>query len=281
MFLLCLVCCLEVQAETYSLETQSSGAETVDVETITELIKMNFKNEFGKKNELIASDKSAYKLKAKILKLDNLYVINLEKEKGGTFLFSSTIKTPKSAELDQKIARLVRAVIKEEIYVDKVGDITESEKEEVSIRRKSVNRWYVGFGPAWSRKLEALATMTSFAIGYSWEVNSQTCIRTFWDGVAEPGSNKTASFKNLGLGLQYFFNNDNNAPYVLGDLGWGVTYTNSNEEKNNFVVGLGVGYTLFRTSSTSFDLLTRIQTLTAANTRGIPSTFSFRVGVLF
>jgi hypothetical protein len=268
-------------AETYSIETQANGIDKTDVETILELLKMNFKSEFGAKNELTTSDKATFKLKAKILKLDNLYIVNLEKEKANSFVFASTIKAPKSAELDQKIARLIRSVVNEKPLIEKVGEITESEKDEVSNRRKSVNRWYVGFGPAWGKKLLSETTMTDFSIGYSWEVNTQSSIRTIWDLVSEPGSSKNAKMSNLGLGLQYFLNNDNSAPYVQGDFGWAATTTNFKEEKSSFSIGAVAGYTLFRTSSTNFDISLRFQTLTSSNSAGTPATTSIRIGVLF
>lgn len=268
-------------ADTYSLDIQANGVPKMETDTITELLQMNFKNEFGKVHQLVTSEKATYKLKTKILKLDNFYIVNIEKEKDNTYIFSASIKSPKSEELDQKISRLVRSVVKEEAINEKVGETTESEKMEKSFRRQSINRWYVGFGPGTSRKLGNKVTMTNISIGYSWEVSAKASIRALFDSLSEPGANRNSSFSNFGLGLQYFLDDNNNAPYILGDLGRASTTSSTKEEINGFSFGGGIGYTLFRTSSTNFDLELRAQTISSSNKNGTPSTIALRVGVLF
>lgn len=164
---------------------------------------------------------------------------------------------------------------------DRVGDVPASDRGSMRSRVESLNTVYLGFGTGSFQNMGVSPSIYDLAIGYNWEVNPRAAIRVL--GTSATGSDFKTSIVDGLLGLNLFLNNQDSSPYVFGGLGFGFSGSaaSSATTMGGFAGALGLGYQLFRTSSTHFDITAEYHTIFGNNTIGSPGDFVFRVGVLF
>lgn len=226
-----------------------------------------------------------YLLQPELIKLGGAYVLTVSKIRQGKIIFTSKQKAASAAELDEAADRAVRAAListpaKKDL---RVGEVQEKDKDQIKNRILSKDSTYLGFGIAGFSNMGVTSTDYDFALGYNWETTSHAAIRVLANFVASSDF-KTYFLDGL-LGLNWYFTDESSSPYVFGGLGFGSAGTTSSSSSATTVGGfdgaLGLGYGLFRTSSTQFDMMLDYHLLSANNTIGNPGFYAFRIAVMY
>ena len=227
-----------------------------------------------------------YVLQPELIQLGQAYVLTVAKMRGGKIVFASRQKAATTAELDDAADRAVRAALvgtpsKKDM---RVGEVQEKDKDVIKNRVLSKNSTYLGFGAGgFSNAGYTPGLSYNLALGYTWETTARAAIRVLAGTMMAPDF-KSYYMDGL-LGLNLYLTDEDSSPYLFGGLGFGGFGTVSSSSTATTVGGfggaLGLGYTMFRTSSTEFDLCLETHMLFANNTVGNPGTYEFRIGVLF
>jgi hypothetical protein len=224
-----------------------------------------------------------YTLRTELVKLGPAYVLTVGKYQHGNLVYSTRQKAFAVQELDETADKAVRAVIvgtptKKDL---RVGEVKEHDRNKMTNRIQSKNSVYLGFGPANFQNMNVSQLSYDFAIGYIWGVAPQWDVKILADTVVS-GDWRTSLASGL-LGLNYYFTDEDSAPYVTGGLGFGLSATNASNATTigGFAGNIGLGYELFRTSSTQFDIAITYNSIFGNNTIGSPGFTALRIGVLF
>ena len=163
----------------------------------------------------------------------------------------------------------------------RVGEVAPGDTHRITNRVKSKNHVYLGFGPANFQNLGTSSLGYDLSLGYNWETTSQATIRAMGNGLLSADTKST--YWDALLGLNLYLNDADISPYLFGGFGFAVSGTSASQATTvgGFAGAVGVGYGLFRTSSTEFDILADYHQTFANNTIGSPGFFALKIGVLF
>jgi hypothetical protein len=237
----------------------------------------------GNGGTVVASEGSAeFTLRTELIHLGQAYVLTVTKLKQTSFIFASNQKAASIEELDDAIARAVRAAMistptKQDL---RVGEVKPHEEDQFRRRIKARDSSYLGFGPAGFQNMGVSSLSYNFAIGHLWEVTPFAAIRLLGN-VVTSNDWKTYFFDGE-LGLNYYLSDTDSAPYLNGDFGLGMSGSGTTPATTigAFAGTVGVGYLFFRTSTTQFDLFAGYTMIFGHNTIGSPGFYSLRIGVL-
>jgi hypothetical protein len=276
---LCLLFGFSAAADTYFVrDSKLTGVSKEDAATIHELITADI----DLLHQTVAdSEKDAkYALQPRVMKLGNSFVLTIQKNSNGKSIFSSQMKADRFEELDNVVERVVRSVV-QEVPIDKNGtvkDVTENEATKGQRRKDTVNRWYLGMGPAFATSVNSTQVLFNWSIGYFFEIDPEWALKILYDG--------TSRFGNFNLGANYYFSEGRYTPLVTASLGYGFAVVNSNDVLSSdpiggFVAGAGFGYQFFRTSKVNLEILAHGEVIAATNHLGTPTQWGVRVGILW
>ena len=230
---------------------------------------------------LVSETSAEFTLRTELIRLGQAYVLTVTKSKQASVIFVSNQKAASIEELDDAIARAVRAVmlstpIKQDL---RVGEVRQQEEDQLRRRIKTHDTSYLGFGPAGFQNMGVSSLSYNFAIGHLWEVTPRAAIRLLGN-VVTSNDWKTYFFDGE-LGLNYYLNDTDSSPYLNGDFGLGMSGSGTSPATSigAFAGTLGVGYLFFRTSTTQFDLFAGYTMIFGNNTIGSPGFYSLRIGV--
>jgi hypothetical protein len=208
--------------------------------------------------------------------------MTLSKVKNGEALESTQLKAERMDELDKVALRLTRAVIegKNAKKSPRVGEITDQEAKDGAQRRPVRKSFYIGVGGASLKNINTTGLGYSLGAAYTFDLNSVR-LKLFGEGDV----NGSAFFVNGGIGGHYYFGVEDVAPYLAVDFGGGAAKIDrgllEGETIGGFVIGVGTGIELFRTSSVNLDLGFRAAFMLHENSMGRPEAFTLRLGIYF
>ncbi len=265
----------------YVQETSAINVSKEDAQAVTELIRSSV-SESTKHQAVTTGANASYTLKPKILKLGNSYMLTIDKVKNDQVIFSTQMKASSIEELDRVSKRVVRAVI-DQVSAgsdSRVEDLTQSEIAEHK-RRETLKRWYFGLGPSFTNNLNNNGSLFGWDVSFNWEM-PDAALKIFMEGAG-------AAMFDFGIGGNYYFSNRDQTPLIMATLGYGSTTKQkdpnvspySDEGTPGFILGTGLGYQFFRTSSVVLELLGHYSIMLNKNSIGTPSIYGFRVGLYF
>lgn len=235
------------------------------------------------RNEVVSDPGQAdYVLRPRLMKLGQAYVLSLSKVRNNQVINSSQLKAERMDELDKVAERLTRSVIESQkaSTSPRVGEITDQEARDGAQRRPVRKAAYLGFGGSNFQHLNSTGIGYSFGAAYTWDVNYAR-VKILGEGDINGG----ALFLNAGIGGNYYLGMGDVAPYISGDFGAGLAKLDAGvfdgQTVGGFVVGVGAGIEMLRTSSVNLDLGFRAGFLLHSNTLGTPEALSLRLGLYF
>jgi hypothetical protein len=258
-----------------------SGVSESDLATTTSLVQTSV-SDVSSDSVADSPDKADLSLRPKLMRLGDSYILSLAKIKNGAVIFSSQLKAAQMDELDKVAERLTRSVLQGQRGKDgtRVGEITNEEAREGTQRKPVRKEWYVGLGGSEFGNLNSTGVGYSFGLAYGWDVNT-ALIKIMGEG----DFNGSAFFTSVGIGGEYFLTTDDFAPYIGADFGVGLAKVDqsflSGQTVGGFVVGVGPGVELLRTSSINLDLNFRAGFLLHENNLGDPRVLALRLGLYF
>lgn len=258
-----------------------SGSSQSDLDTATALVRSSA-GDLGSAT-VDQPDKADLTLRPQLIKLGQAYILVLTKVKNGQEIFSSKLKAERLDELDKVATRLTRSVLLGERAKDapRVGEITDQEAHDETQRRPERKATYLGFGGSDFKSLNSTGIGYSFGLGYAWDLNVMM-INLMADGNVNGG----AFFFDGTLGLTYFLDTRDVAPYLSADFGGGAAKLDGGgvfdgQTVGGFVLGVGAGVQILRTAVVNLDLGLRANWLMHDTSQGTPSAYSVRLGVYF
>ena len=272
-------------SEVYVTTAEGGDFTETDLESVTTLIKSSVTESRGnhlieKKPATQTDAQTEIVLKPKLMRIGSEFVLILSKEQNGE-TFSAKLKFERLENLDRVTGRLTQAVLKNEAPEPTSKEAAQENRENQVQKQVASNRTYFGFGGASLSNLNSGAIGYSFAVGETFDLN-QVAIRI----LGELDIQGTALFSSAGVGLNYYFNTSNYAPYVSGDFGWGVAKIDGGSWAAGttvfgFVFGFGAGVELFRNASINMDIGFRTAFVMNQNGNGIPTAYTLRLGLYF
>ncbi len=217
--------------------------------------------------ELVTTEADAnLVLSPKVISLGEAAIVTLNsRNKKNGDISSQKLKIRSIDELDIAAERLIDALFQEKSVQDNsaVGQITRDEQTILAKRKKSMGRWFLGFGPALAHNLgKDEASLMHWVFGYAWELDT-ALLKLEVEGHDGTNGNDT-NMGGLGFGYTHLFSLANHSPIVTADILWGsarshkmMASTSSTEmednEKDGFLLGLGAGYLFYRTSDVNLE----------------------------
>lgn len=270
---------LQASADTFFVrDLKASGLSKDDATTVIELVRTSVETA---RHQLVENEKDAkFVLHPKILKLGSSYIVTLSKTRDNKTVYGTQLKAERFEELDNVVNRVVRSVISEVALAESgtVADVTENEAIKGTRRRDTVNRWYIGMGPAFVTNVRSTRGLFNLGIGYFFEIDPEWALKIVYEG--------STRFNYLALGASHYFSQSGRTPLVTAELGYGSAsidtgswFNREDETISNFVVGGGVGYQFFRTSKVNLEILLHGAVITGANHLGTPFKYGGRVGI--
>jgi len=273
---LVLACASAAHAASYYVEpVQGEAMEPSLLSTVQQLIS----DTVSETGNQVASDPAGadFLLKAQLLKLGESMILTLSKDKPGPdndqVLFMRKLKAASVDELDVVSSRLTRAVIKEQDPDGnaRIGEVTEREQRRlVGPRVESRSSNYLGFGPFVQEHMGLASNddiAYSLSFGHQWDTTSQAAITLGYEA-----SFKDWSFINgVQLGVCYYFDDEDTAPFVGLDMGYGAARSDNTSTVFGFSGGARAGFMFFRNSSTQLSLQLRYLGILEDNGKGYPS----------
>lgn len=250
----------------YVMKVKGSGVDQGNVESITELIRDAVMNLDG--YELVDDQDSAkIVLKSKVLRLGESYILAMVKYVDRKKVFSNKLKAANLDDMDTVSSRLVRAVLTEvQAAKDaRVSDVTKDEETRGTRRKKAVRQWELSFGPAWTGNLNTETSAINWKFGYLWAIDDRIDLKISWEFLSTK-EDDDVNFTDIYLGMNYFFNDANNAPYLTADVGYGAataheennsSFIGSDDDASGFTLGFGVGMKFLRVSTVNVSLQLR------------------------
>ncbi len=269
-------------ASTFTIgELKSVGTTTEESNTVQELMSSAVT---GAGHHSVVGKNGQFVLNPRLVKLGSAYIFTVEKYKNDESIFSSQMKAQRFDEIDNVVTRVVESAI-DEVAVNKNGKVDSVTENEVtgSLRRRgTINRWYIGFGPAGGVNVGDQNTFFNFALGYFFEIDPHSAIKVFYDQTSD-------RFGYVGLGANYYFSDRDQSPLITADLGYGGASIRNKDDNifshvesvHGFAAGVGAGYQFFRTSKVNMEVLFHVASLLNSNRDGLPLKYGLRVGVYF
>ncbi|MCC7405715.1 MAG: hypothetical protein IT288_15050 [Bdellovibrionales bacterium] len=255
------------QAESvFVAPVQGSGVDESSLSSITELVRAAVAETEG--YELVDNQSSAkIVLTSKALKLGDSYVLSMVKYVDNKKSFGSKLKAANLDDMDTVSGRLVRAVLTE-VTAQKdarVSDVTEDEETRGTRRKKAIRQWELSFGPAKPGNLNTEESGTNWKFGYLWGIDDKIDLKFSWEFLSTK-EDDDVNFTDIYLGMNYFFSDANNAPYLTADFGYGVATAHeknntsligSDDDASGFALGFGGGMKFLRVSTVNVGLQLR------------------------
>ena len=162
---------------------------------------------------------------------------------------------------------------------DSIGGQTPSQRTDLQRRRVAYNFMTVGFGPATMKNMGVDNELCyNFFAGRLWEVNPYAAIKANFEVTSEF---KQAVMGQLELGANFYLLNADVAPYLGGNLGFGVGHNTAGETPYGFDLGGAVGIVLFRTSTVQMSVEGKANVIFDTHNNSYPTIYSARLGVMF
>jgi len=162
---------------------------------------------------------------------------------------------------------------------DSIGGQTPSQRTALQRRRVAYNFATVGFGPASIKKMGVDNELCySFFAGRLWEVNPYAAIKANFEVTSEF---RQAVMGLLDLGANFYLLNADVAPYLGGDLGFGVGHNAKGETPYGFDLGGALGIVFFRTSTVQMSIEGKANVVFDTRNNDYPNIYTVRLGVMF
>jgi len=161
---------------------------------------------------------------------------------------------------------------------DSIGGQTPSHRTDLQRRRVAYNFTTVGFGPATMKNMGTNELAYSFFAGRLWEVNPYAAVKANFEVTSDLSH---AVLGMLDLGANFYILNADMAPYIGGDLGFGLGRDTDGKTPYGFDLGGAVGIVLFRTSSVQMSVEGKAQVLFDTHNKSYPDIYTVRLGVMF
>jgi len=218
-------------------------------------------NELKAKGHIVVDNKksSQWVLSPGAIKLDESYIVTLEKSKDGKPFYSGRLKSVGLEELDIVTERLVSAAIAS-TAADRnitVDTITENEVKGTSVKTKVERQTFLGYGPSRLTNLDTSNSAVSFSAGALWNIDHQYSIRAGFS--TNSASDSPAGIVDLTIGGNYYLSRERHSSYVVGLLSHaraqshsGVAdsrFTGETETNSGWGLEAGVGMHFFRTAA--------------------------------
>lgn len=279
-----LVCLLMISlaraAEMSLIKGTFRGVSKEDADAIFAVFHQSLKE--IRKEDIDLNMQARETIKFDVLKLGNKYILMASKLVEGTLVHTAKVPVSKIEEADTGASRLAQAILKDKGPRPKVGKILKEEEEKMTTTIKSQRNYIVAFGPAFISEAGSTGSTIYFGMGHAWQVNPKVTLVFSWDNVFSTESGNEASFTNFGLGGNYYFGDDDIAPYVMADFGYGLASVHPSDDNiNGFAFGVGAGLTFFRTSNIHLDLHAKFRILTKSGDQGTPSAGILGLGLHF
>jgi hypothetical protein len=159
----------------------------------------------------------------------------------------------------------------------RVGEIDAAQKDRYRTRYESKNSTVFSFGPGFANNLNQSKALYSLGFGYEWEVGAQNAVLAQVNGSF---GDSTAYVDGI-IGGKYYFSDEDISPFAKAGFGFGSAKGQDLSTVGGFAGMVGVGATVFRTSSTHLEVGATYSTLFASNAQGNPSVTSLTLGILF
>ncbi|CAM5999559.1 unnamed protein product [Sphagnum balticum] len=257
------------------------GLSKDDAATATELIRAAVSENGSQVEE--SSSKAKFQLRPKLMKLGSAYLLKIDKLEGNKAIFSAQMKAESLEELDRVAKRVTRSVMDEVQASDtsQIEDITQEEMTKNNRRKQVLRRWSLGLGPSFVTNANNNGALFGYSIAFNWD-QITSALKIYLDGAS-------GNFIHFGIGGNYYFTKDDITPVVMAQMGYGSSYKNNDpnnpgsnsETTTGFVVGTGVGYQFFRTSSVTLELLLHGALMLNRNSLGNPAMVGFRTSLYF
>lgn len=279
-------------ADTFFVEeVKGTEVSNQDKVTIRELIRMSVP-QVDRHTVADKAGEADYTLSAKVLKLGDAFIMNLEKKSTkGEATFSEKMKAVSMSDMDKTSQRLVTAVIKEERVKDTadVTNITDEEKKQNINRIEATRQWMIGLGPSWTENLNSQGSGGfTFLLGFEWGLDPDYSVDLSW--LAHSGRREDeSSFNDFSVGGTYYFSRTRFAPFASVRLGYATVDINAacpsgtwvcpESDESGWSGSAVVGYKFFRTSAVNVSTMLRYTSLFASGPLGNPSMTSFLIVV--
>ena len=230
-----------------------------------------------------SEEDSDFTLSTRLIKLGSAYILKIDKVQDRNIIYSDKMKASRIEEMDRIATRLTRSVINEKPVAEdaRVGDVTEQESTQGTLRKPTVSGSSFGFGPAVLSSLGTNGVGVYLRTSHSWDVNS-AIIELGGDLAAREG----AFFLSGNLGGKFFLSQTGVAPFIGGDFGYGLAKATSSglfdgDWENGFTLGATAGIHFLRTSSINLELALRALFMLNSNEIGNPAMYALRLSLYF
>ena len=240
----------EPSGEVFSADMQAAQS------SLKELVKSEV---LSRRHSVVNSpEQSRWILEPALLRIGRSYVVTLSKLRNGRLVYSQKLKAQTLDDLDVVVARLVRAVVRNQNVENTQQVDTVTQQEQIvgpGLKTKVIRQFYFGFGPGALSNLESEDTGLGVTVGYLWGIDKKFSLRL---GLERADGDGDANVWTLGLGGQHYLNLNKHAPYLLGLAGysWAESdvpdddaFFGGGVDDNGFSVQVGVGVHFFRTAS--------------------------------
>ena len=238
----------------YASEPKGDISENIK-QLVMEKMNQTIKNQH---EELSHNKESAkYILNFTIDKLDKDYLARIEKcankEPTSNCQYSSELKITSIDDIDVATERLTTSAIGEKEIEEskKIGSVTAPESREIQNSVRARRNWKLGLGMSGLFNLNADKNLDySLLLGWSALISKQFAVNV---DALFLFSDNDQNFSMLGLGPQYYFSDNDMAPYVKGAINF---YAADNGKSSNGGIAFsgGGGVTLFRSSTVNMFL---------------------------
>jgi hypothetical protein len=190
-----------------------------------------------------------------IIGLGDGYRIGAKKMVNDKSVFATQAVASSNDELDRTMERLARSLVREKTDPE-IDTVTQREEKTIERRKKSSNRFVLGFGPAFPWGVKDTPSLYHLRLGFNWE-NVQSRLGLQYESIGTlAGSEKTqVSWGSLGILLDWIFTAEEHSPFVGADFSYGSVDVTSRGSASRtttldgFSLAARGGYLFFRTSA--------------------------------
>lgn len=292
LFITLLLLPFQIFADSYYVaEVTGSELSAQDKATIRELIRLSVP-QVKRSTVVDKADGSQWTLTAKVLKLGDAYIMNLDKKANkGEGLFSEKMKSASMSDMDTTVHRLVMAVIEEERVQNTadVTNITDQEKKQNINRIEATRQWMLGMGPSWTQNLNSEGSGGfTFLLGFEWGLDPDYSVDLSWLG-HNGRRDDDSSFNDFSIGGTYYFSRSKISPFASARMGYGTaviddtcpvgTFYCTDSKESGWSGSAVVGLKFFRTSAVNVSTMIRYTSMFASGPQGAPQMTSFLIVV--
>lgn len=236
-------------AEVQVLPLQASGIESGLQQTADALVRSSV----NKAGHVLVDSASGLRLRTTLLKLEQTWIVVVERLEGGQVVASERLKAGSFDEIDIAIERAVGAALagRSAAETEEVGAITSPEVAAVKRRKESRSYGMIGFGPGMYHGMDSDNLVYGLLLGKVWELGPHSAVT----------SSLRSGFQLTTVGLQvqwtiggrWYPSAGRNSPFLGAGMGFGGTVDDA-RERLGFAGSLEGGMVLFRTSTTQMQI---------------------------